>query len=61
MAVALRALRVRREIEDVDVAAGAEDHRVGRVRLDLAGDQVAGDDALGVAVDDDEVEHLVAR
>ena len=26
---------------------------------DLAGDQVAGDDAAGAAVDDDQVEHLV--
>ena len=27
--------------------------------LDLAGDEVAGDDAAGLAVDDDELEHLV--
>jgi hypothetical protein len=31
------------------------------VALDLAGDEVAHDDAAGVAVDDDEVEHLGAR
>ena len=30
-------------------------------RLDLAGDQVADDDAAGVAVDDHQVEHLGAR
>jgi hypothetical protein len=31
------------------------------VARDLAGDQVADDDAAGLAVDDDEVEHLGAR
>ena len=51
--------RVGREVEDVAVAAGGEDDDVGEVRLDLAGDQVAGDDAAGLAVDDDELEHLV--
>ena len=39
------ALRVGGEIEDVAVAARAEHHRVGQVRLDLAGDQVARHDA----------------
>ena len=38
-----------------------EHHRVGRVRLDRAGDQVARHDAARPAVDDDEVEHLGAR
>ena len=55
------ALGVGREIEDVAVAAGGEDDGVGDVGLDLAGDQVARDDAARLAVDDDEVEHLRAR
>jgi hypothetical protein len=55
------ALGVGGEIVDVAVAAGAQDDRVGKVRGDGAGDQVAGDDAAGLAVDDDEVEHLRAR
>lgn len=49
---------VRRQIEDVAVAAARQHDRVGEVRVDLAGDQVARDDATGLAVDDDQVEHL---
>ena len=55
------ALGVGGEEEDVAVAAGGQHHRVAGVRGDLAGDQVAHDDALGVAVDDHQVEHLRAR
>ena len=50
---------VRGQEEDVAVAAGREHHDVGEVGLDLAGDQVAHDDAAGPAVDDDQLEHLV--
>jgi len=59
--IAVAALRVGREIEDVAVAAGREAHRVTEVRLDLAGDHVAYDDAAGLAVHEDELLHLVAR
>jgi hypothetical protein len=52
--------RVGRQEEDVAVAAGGQHNGVGRVRLDLAGDHVADDDAAGLAVDHDELEHLVA-
>ena len=52
--------RVGRQVVDRAVAAGGEDHRVGRVALDLAGHQVADDDAARLAVDDDQVEHLAA-
>ena len=52
--------RVGGEEVDVAVAARGEDHRVGGVRLELAGDQVAGDDPAGSAVDQDDVEQLVA-
>ncbi len=55
------ALRVRREVEHVDVAAGAEQHRVADVGADLAGHEVADRDPLGLAVHDHEVEHLGAR
>ena len=55
------ALGVGGEVEDVAVAAGGEDHRVGEVGLELAGDHVAGHDAAGPAVDQDRLEHLVAR
>ena len=34
---------------------------MGAESLKLAGDEVASDDTLGLAVDDDEVKHLVAR
>ena len=54
-------LGVGREVEDVSVAAGREDDGVGEVGGDLPGDQVAGDDAAGPSVDDDQVEHLGAR
>ena len=53
--------RVGGEEKDVAVAAGGEDDGVRRVGGDGAGVQVADDDALGVAVDEHEVEHLGAR
>ena len=53
------ALGVGREVEDVAVAAGGEHDGVGQVAAGLAGHQVAGDDAAGAAVDDDQLEHLV--
>ncbi len=52
---------VGREVEHRAVAARAEQHGLALVRLELAGDQVAGDDAARLAVDDDQVEHLAAR
>ena len=52
--------RVGGQEEDVAVAAGGEHDHVGEVGLDLAGDHVAHDDAAGPAVDDDQLEHLVA-
>src|SRR5579885_3917174 len=58
---AVRTFGVRGKKIDVSVAAGAENDGVGDMRIDLAGDEVAGNDAAGFAVDDDEVEHLMAR
>src|SRR6266849_10764671 len=57
----VRRLGVRRKIEDVRIAARAEDDGVGCKRFDSAVDEIARDDALCLTVDDDEVEHLVAR
>ena len=43
----------------ISVAAGSEHHRMGAETLDFTGHEVAGDDSLGLAVDDHEVQHLV--
>ena len=53
--------RIGRQVEDRAVSAGGQDHGVGLVALDLAGHQFAGDDAAGLAIDDHQVQHLVAR
>ena len=52
--------RVGGQEEHVAVAAAGQHDGVGHVGLDLPGDHVAGDDAAGTAVDDDELDHLVA-
>ena len=57
----VRVHRVGREVVDRSVAAGAEQHRLTLVALELAGDQVARDDAARLSVDDDEVQHLAPR
>ena len=49
---------VGREEEDVAVAAGGQHDGVAGVGADLAGQQVAGDDAGAAAVDDDDVDEL---
>src|SRR5699024_1547800 len=51
---------VGRQVENVAVPTGGQDHGIGEVRLDLTGDHVTGDDATCLAVHDDEFEHLVA-
>ena len=51
---------VRREKEDVAVTAGGEHHGVAGVRSNFAAHQVARDDALGVAIDNDQIEHFDA-
>ncbi|GAB3957938.1 hypothetical protein GCM10027614_74380 [Micromonospora vulcania] len=53
------ALGVGGEVEDVAVAAGGEHHGVGHLGADLAGDQVPDHDAPGLAVHDDQLQHLV--
>ena len=51
---------IRREVENVAVTAARQNDRVGRVACDLAGEEVSSDDAFGVSIDEDQVEHLVA-
>src|SRR5271157_2045817 len=55
------ALGIRGEVEDVAVAAGGQDDGVGDVDFNFAVVERAGDDAAGLAVDDDEVQHVHAR
>ena len=54
-------LGVRREIENVAVASRAEQDRVSGVAADLTGHHVPDHDALGVAVDQHQIEHFRAR
>ena len=54
------ALGVGGEKEYVAVAAGAEDDGIAEVSIDLAGDEIARDDAARSPVDDDEIEHFGA-
>src|SRR5690242_4654307 len=52
---------VSRKIEDVAIAASREHNGVAGVLVDLTGAQVACDDSFGVAIDNDNVEHLTLR
>ena len=54
-------LGVGREVIDVAVTARSKHHGVGCVRLNLAGDQVARDNASGAAIHHHQVEHFSAR
>ena len=49
---------VGREIKNVAVAASREHDRVGRVLVDLSRDQIPRDDALGMSIDNHQVEHF---
>ena len=52
--------RVGGQEEHVAVPATGQDDDVGQVSLDLPEDHVTDDDAASAAVDDDELDHLVA-
>ena len=52
------ALGVRGEIEDIAVSARAEQDRIARMAANLARYHVPDDDALGVAIDNYEIEHF---
>ena len=47
----IRAFGIGREIEDIAVTAGGKADSVSHMGLDLAGDQVAGDDPARIAID----------
>ncbi len=57
----VRSFRVSGEIVNVAVAAGAEDDRIGDVRFEFAGYEIAADDATRDAINHDEIEHFGAR
>ena len=57
----VRVLRVRRQVVDVAVSAGREQDGVTVVPLDQTRDEVTRDDPAGLAVDDDQIEHLLPR
>ena len=50
---------VGREVEHIAVAAGGEHHRVSAVRRQFAGTEVSGDNAGGLPVDLNDLDHLV--
>ena len=52
-------LRVGGEVEDVGVAAGGQDHGVGRVGLDPSAHQVPNHHALGHSIHHDDFHHLM--
>ena len=52
---------VRAEVEHVAIPARGKHHGIGRVRRDLAGEQIARHDPARMPVDDDHVEHLFER
>ena len=54
-------LRVGREIKNISVTARREHHGVGGVRGDFPGHEITHDNALGMTVDHDHVQHLGAR
>ena len=58
---AVRSLGIGGQKEYVAISAGAQDHGVRHVRLDLSADQVARDNAASFAVDHDQIEHLGSR
>jgi hypothetical protein len=55
------AARISREIKNISIAARSENYGVPRVRVDFASDQIARDDSFGVAVDQNEIQHLGLR
>lgn len=51
---------VGRQEEGVAVAPGADNNGVSGKAFDFTGNQVTGDDATCLAIDDDQVEHFIA-
>src|SRR6266496_2642717 len=55
------AARVGRKKENIAVTPGRENYGVAREGLDLPRTKIAGDDALGMTVNQNKVEHLGLR
>ena len=53
--------RVGRQVEDIAVTARSQHDRIGRMRFDFSGQQIARDDASRSSIHQHEVEHLVPR
>ena len=53
--------RVGRQEEDIAVTTGCQDNRVSDVGFQLAGCHVAGDNATGATIGNDDLNHFVAR
>ena len=53
--------RIGRQEERIAVAAAGQNHRIRRMGLDFAGHHVPRDDAFGLTIDNDQIEHFVAR
>ncbi len=49
------------EVIEVAVSAGGEHHGMGGIAFQVAGDEIADDDAAGAAFHHDQVHHLAAR
>ena len=47
-----------REIEDIAVTAGGHDHTIGGMAGDFTRDEITHDDALGLSIDEHELEHF---
>jgi hypothetical protein len=54
------ALRVGREVKDVPVPPGREDHCICQPGLDRTGHQIPGHDPSRHAIDGDQIKHLMA-
>ena len=57
----IAAAGVGRKIKNVSISAGCENHSIAGVLVDLSRAQAAGDDPLGLSIDDHQVEHLCLR
>ena len=55
------AFGVGRKEENVSITAGRQDHGIRGMGGNFAGDQIAHDDAFGVAIDHHDIEHFRAR
>jgi hypothetical protein len=56
----IRTHGVGREVKDIAVTSGGQNHRVGRMPFELPGDQVLGNNAPGFAIHGHQFHHFVA-